>query len=182
MKMHETTSKSSLKFIISCISYIYYIFIIYHYYYVTKPINQYHKLLGVMNTNEHPFCGIAFWYGLTWKEAGVSPLRALFAQTERAVMVLRYAATTLIQKLQQSPPPPEIHSELIKQSSVHKMVLVRNWEKEREINRERRSYVSLLELKTWTVKPQVSNLEVKGRKYKIQTSILILDLLRLLFY
>ncbi len=65
-------------------------------------------------------------HGLTWKEAGVSPFRALFAQTERTVVVLRYAATTLVQKLHQPPPSPEIHPELVKQSAIHKMVLIRN--------------------------------------------------------
>lgn len=48
----------------------------------------------------------------------------LLAQAERAVMALWHQARLLSEELHQSPPPPEIHSALVQQVAVHKMVLV----------------------------------------------------------
>lgn len=39
-------------------------------------------------------------------------------------MALGDAAAALVKQLDQSPPPPEVHSELVEQGPVHKVVLV----------------------------------------------------------
>lgn len=53
-----------------------------------------------------------------------SVVMILLAQAKRAVMAFWHQARFLSEELHQSPPPPEIHSALVKQVAVHKMVLV----------------------------------------------------------
>lgn len=74
-------------------------------------------------TNSFCACGATN----TWKEAGVASIRVLFAETEGAIVAFRDAAAALVKKLDQSPPSPKIHPELVEEGPIDKVMLVVDW-------------------------------------------------------
>ena len=65
-------------------------------------------------------CGAVF----TWEEAGVASIGVLLAEAEGAVVALGDAAAALVKELDESPPPSEIHSKLVEEGPVGKVMLV----------------------------------------------------------
>lgn len=60
-----------------------------------------------------------------------SVVMVLLAQAKGAVVAFWHQARLLSEQLHQPPPPAEIHSALVEQVAVHKMVLVGHWKKKR---------------------------------------------------